>query len=222
MPLNPSLKKVVAGGGGEAIASYDSTDIAAGTGVEVFYGGQLANSGALSSDVFYSDRVVTSWAGTASGGFIEMGSKAFLVPFNLPRVVNGRVIANIPLAITVDQNSQFVYLYPNCKLYHVTNTAETLIAQNSGAITNTILQTAGQANYMFAVEMEAKQKFKKDESLKLDVGYWQRKQSGAASNYVLILGHDPRNRLSDGKSGETRFTSEATELTLQVPFKIEI
>ena len=225
MPLNPSISKVVPGGG-ETIQTYQYTDIAAGTGMVEYYLGETNNSGTpashanlyMSDHKFYSTHVLTG-AKSFSGAYTRLIERTADIEFNLPRVMKGNALVNVPLGM-------YVNVAPGCNSYvyayvkKVSDAGVTDIAHSSGAIVTAGVALATYTRVNSAISIPIPQThFKRGDSLRLLLEVW----SSTTGNSDVFIGHDPQNRAATEEEWGTKtFGTQPSILTFTVPFKIDL
>lgn len=211
--------------GGEALANYDYTDIAEGTGVQIFYLGRSLSNGVsgahLRVNKFYSYPVATGVNFDASGAWLKTHEIDFDVQFNMPKIIKGTAIANISYGVRRVTNHDY-YTYLKTILKKVDGATVTTLATASGAIL--WKDTVGDYAYgMSAINMDVAQThFKKADKLRLTTEQWcwnGNPGAGIIFNSDFFIAHDPMNRAS----GSTYiFGTEPSISQILVPFKIEI
>ena len=216
--------------GGNVSTNYDYFDIAAGTGVQNFYGGThsyyttgLRISGAiLTSGEFYSDEIVRTYQKGAET-ILHVQDLTLDLKFNTPRTANGNILVQVPLGFNHIAGGGNVFIFGILTLNKV-NTDGSLTFIQSGMTgkigsSSTVADTAysNTACMAFAVSGML---FKKDEKLRLTVEQWDEDGStGATVNYGI--GVDPMNR-NDDHTNKTIADAGATQLIVQIPFKLDV
>lgn len=213
-----------------ALASYSYTDIAAGTGVQTFYGAN-ATSGAnffLTTDTPYSERVLTVEAATATANYQKEIDVDFDVDLNLPRDIKGDLIASVPFGIGwKETTSNDVFIYCVVTLKKVSGGTETTIATATGKpfiVTGTATPQA-----MDALVLDVtKTHYKKGDTIRITVELWAKKEAGADSVHIM-LGHDPQNRAygfwdqtTGGAAKDYDFGTNPTNLNFKIPFDLDL
>ena len=179
-----------------AIASYNYTDVADGTGVIVFYAIISQTSGSVdyhlvTDSSLYSDAVDI-------GGDVDLDFD--LTAFNLPRKVKGTAYVSIGLEAVGAGNT----IYATVQLRHVRGGTETNITSAIASHTLT-----NEANMMFIPLPITATHFKKDDILRLNV---TTTTSGTAG-----FGVDPANRAS-----ATYANLDSRQLKVLVPFQLDL
>jgi hypothetical protein len=199
-------------GGEGAVASYDYTDLAEGTGITEFFGythKETTTIGyGLSTKELYSNDIYTKGTPT-SNDLQKVLDLDFDVALNLPKTIKGKLKVSIS-ALHHATNNAITYFI--IKLRKWDGTTETEIANcQTGSHTGT--STADfYVNFLSEITVPATH-FKKGETIRLTVEAWH-----DATDYTVsycYLYHDPKNR---NASGSTPYT---TQLIFQVPFKLD-
>ena len=192
-----------------AIASYNYTDIVAGTGIIVFYAGFASGAGAiLSNSTFYGQPYESSYT-TTTGYPVQADSMGFQINFNLPRVIKGDCIISAPIEVAGGGANQASANY-HWSLYKVSGTTKTfLVSGASGLVAST-----GTKEDITTVSVNIPlTKFKKNDKLILS-GVLLIGQNGGTGNFTAA--YDPKNR-----AGVT-ITTIDTNLIANIPFRIDL
>lgn len=209
------------------IASYNYTDIAAGTGITNFYAGEVSISGSsisriLSNVEFYSNSISTEdYTGTDTS-YTEKFDLDFDVLINKNFVIEGKTNVNIPvmIGITGSNDGASMSAYVVVKLRKWDGTTETEIASNTTKLfyaENAVGADEETAVYdISAVYLDIPQTiFKTGEYLRLTcIGYAKRVQDGT---YHFKLGYDPMNRSIDWDAA-----GSPSSLILQIPQRLDL
>ena len=189
-----------------AVASFSFTDIAEGTGTQIFFG--IASEGFASGFDYHlittkdahSAKIVT--AGTAGVNTYNFDSAAF----NLPRQARGTAYLSVGLGVTGGVS----HIAGQIQKVHVDGTTTTdLSSQLSGQVINSGPSVTAMMFIPFPITRDI---IKKGERLRLVI----RHQS---DGNISEFGHDPQNQ--DGiiiKPG----TKGTTILRLLMPFRIDL
>lgn len=209
-----------------AIASFNYTDIASGTGISTFYAGNagavISGSYLLSSNAFYSD-VVTKYTQGGSDVHQKINDLDFdLSPFNLPRTIKGQILVQIPMGVKAVVAGGTSNTYVNAILRKWDGTTETNIAQLSGAVLTKALTNIGDyVRDMSTILFEIPQThFKKGETLRLTIEQWGWMATNNQSIY--FFGHDPKNRSQTPNDTTIAWSTDPTILSIDVPFKLDL
>jgi len=205
--------------GGAAISTYDFYDLASGTGIKVFYAGDVnctvqdvPGTRTLSTEKFYS---AIGYSDSASAA----GDYDFDVEFERPTTIKGDCIVNIPVMAYNSGGAGYKSPTFTAGIKHWDGTTETHLI--SGAALVSIYATAGgTADRITAIKVNIpKTHFKKGETLRLNVEHTTAPE-GAAE---LAIAHDPIGRLTigTGLAGGGTWTN-TTALTMQVPLVVDI
>ena len=210
-----------------AIASYDYTDLAEGTGVVSFFGSDnrsISGPGrlySLSKGVLYSNDINTQEANTTAT-FVLLLEKDFDVVFNQPQNLKGIVKINITLGgRTVSTAPNTWECYAILKLKHVEDAIDIGEAQ-----TETVTGGGGGINVHASKTLQAiidasstAIHFKPGETLRMTVEIWGKRPSGGSSN--VGFGHDPKGRLDETPAnGGIIRDEDSTIFQINVPFII--
>lgn len=204
--------------GEKAVASFDFTDIAEGTGVVVLNGFTSAISGAiyydLSTSELHSELIQTKTAQiTAAGEALKNTCNFDLPAFNLPRTIKGTAMISIPFSGTcVDVGGACgghlrVYVQKGSPTFATIANAQT---EHSGYGGQSIVE-----DYFTIPITLPETHFKKGDVLRVKVEIWG--NGDAANGGYLAIGHDPQNRI------DTMFeTGNDTKFTASIPFKLDL
>ena len=224
--------------GQETLSSYDFSDIASGTGIETYYGGQhgihpLHASGAVTSGMillpftFYSDKITHSIyysAGTTSNWQVVPGwDLDFDLKFNTTRTISGMVICNLPVGMRMVTGGSTAFAAAVATLYHV-NSAGTETFLKSGMTMEVGAVTTGNSTIydnIMSIGLNVNRIFKRNEKLRLNVIMWTRTTTGLAQDAYFGLGIDPMNRDDDATLPTFSSTTD-TNLLIFLPFKLEV
>ena len=175
------------------LANYNYVDLAAGTGIILFYAGKTADLSLLSNNEFYSEPIFTT-----SGSFSEVASTKridldFDVQLNRPLVIKGIVVLNVPIRIYVSQDTTQVIVTARVRKWD--GVTETEICTNDSSAS---LRTgAGTSYFMKAIDLTIPlTTFKIGETLRLTIELWS-SRSGVAGNADCGVAFDPMNRVTD-------------------------
>ena len=215
------IPKVYSAGGERTLANYDYTDLAEGTGVVQFYGVDMATSSGttyrLTTETIFSRNKDTE--GDIPDGTTKVFDQDFdLTPFNMPKVVRGTAIVNIPIAVYVNSTNG---AYPYCiiTIQKVSNGVETNISSaiqsDGGSGVWDTLTSGNTTGKIFCMPIPLTQTiFKKGGILRVNVQIWAQKNGGAPR---FLFGHDPQNRTYGVNSGDT-----SSVFSIYIPFRIDL
>ena len=179
----------------QAIASYNFTDVADGTGVLVFFGTRTRTDSAITyrliTDTTHSEEINTN--GSADLDFD-------LTAFNLPRVAKGTAFVSVPVSALGGGDSITVA----CQLRKWDGSSETNITSVITSETYT-----NQTKMVFMALPITEHNFASGDVLRLNVTTTVGGSSGNTG-----LGHDP--------AGRDILSMDTTVLKLLMPFKIDI
>ena len=232
----------------QPISSYDYFDLAAGTGVQIYYGGkvmfisgaELVSGMVLRNKTFYSESL-TSKATVASTTFGRRLNTSFDLDFNNSRTINGNIIVSIPIGMNALANVDKKHVYTDIYFYRVDTAGVETFLVSGGTMIFSPTNLDGDEAYSristasFDVD---NQKFKKDEKLRMRVEVWSR--GDAAGSYLVGIAHDPINR-NDNNEGLANVTGSSgpiiqdtdegvpknrwatdTVMRVDIPFKLDV
>ncbi len=224
MPLNPSIRKVVPGGG-EPLVNFDEVDARSGTGfVEYFMGTTFQNttSGAiLSNQEFYSNSISTIKVLGASTTPALCSTTDFEILFNKPQTVRGTALLNIPVGIQ-EQNDSVYFSIIHATIQRIdAASGVNNVAEASGAIF--VKSAGGVGTYGYglqAIEIPLPQtQYKSGETLRLNLEQWGYAAGAATANF--FIGHDPKNRAT--LTGDlVTWGTEPSIATIKIPFRLDL
>lgn len=224
MVLNPSIKKVTPTTPPVAVASYDYTDIANGTGIQSFYGAQATSSGAAIQYILVTDEGlysnVIAEKSTWTGARKLLSNVNYDVKFNLPQQIKGD--AYVSFSQGAHKTAGITSTNVKVNLYHVNKDGTELLmasgesnqTKNSGA-NNDETDTV-----TLPLDITKRWLFKKDEILRLNMNLYGTGGTAGISGY----GCDPKDRddILTASGGIVIENAYTTQLKLQVPFLIDI
>lgn len=190
-----------------AIATYDFTEIAEGTGIVTFNGFNTETSGAittykLTNVAVASDDIQTI---TAAGTVKQVDFET--LPFKLPKIIDGTSILRFSGGIDTNGAANVYYV---CTLFKVSDATTTLVTVTSPTLS---IGGAGTAAKNFCMPLVIpRTHFKPGDYLRLSIGITPSAQFGH-------LAHDPENR--DG-TVITPASTYPTRLEFLIPFRIDI
>jgi len=207
-----------------AIATYSYTDIAAATGIQIYYLAKTVDLTVLTPNAIYSNTVMTSSTQNYTDGtFKLLHDVDFDITFNLAQTTRGTAIVNIPIGILGVTAVKTYSAYVILKARHWDGSTETDLASNQSDTIQFTTSGVNEYKYaMFAVDLDltTPKLFKKGDTLRLTVEYYA-KNHNAASQGEFFFGHDPKNRATTDQDDET-FGDEPSIAEFHVPFKIDI
>lgn len=222
-----------------AIASYDFTDVSAGTGIQAYYASVFASGsssappattsrGYLTSSQHYSSKVATSGAilaGAATGYILQ---DTYDLTFNLPQRIKGKAYLNISIGGTrAGAVGSSPNLWVSGAFIENQTTGEVLgTIQNSENLEFTpAAKTTFSKTMLMEFDMSDKvYLFNKGDVLRLNINLWG---TGGSSSGIKYGGYgvDPKDRddptLVAGASG-TISGAVTTQTILYLPFQIDI
>lgn len=243
-----AIKTIFSEQGGQALANYDYTDIAEGTGIKVFYGGATKDSVStkyiLTGQTFYShsshpnpltyDKVINNTRVALDNGGsyakeIDLDFDASV--FNMAKVIKGTATACIPFARnfqTGDNDVQY-YLTIVYKKVDVSSTETDLVSTTSetfviaGTHTNASTTTA----YITMDSIIPQTNFKRGEKLRITLELYAQDLGGTGSFGGMVC-YDTQNLViaaeGTGTTGVEKCNQAAgyTQMKFLIPFKIDI
>lgn len=210
--------------GGDAIASYNYTDIAEGTGIIVFYGTADATSAAakyvLTQQSSILGQTVEYMGNPANGAPALMADYDFDLPaFNMPKIISGKMFISIPTAginNTADDAYPTEYFIIKLRKY---DGAEHEIASVQTSSHSYNLFDASKVSYNYLTEMDVPQtSFKRGDVLRITALYYAGKDN--AVNISVGFAFDPTNNYTG--SVYTSTLGKTSQMKFYVPFKIDL
>ncbi|KKL85263.1 hypothetical protein LCGC14_1956470 [marine sediment metagenome] len=192
-----------------AIASYNYTDIAEGTGVVTFYGMTTKQDTTktyilTSSATNFSNDASTGSAAVTTTNAIRLDLDFDLSTFNLPKRIRGTAIVEASLSATKNATSMAYYYIAKIKKNDV-------VIGQAQSETNSVASDTKYETMTVKIPITTIQNFKKSDILRLTMEVWAGTASGSGS---VSLFHDPKNR--------TVATSLTTQLKVDVPFVLDL
>ena len=205
------------------VVTYSFTDIAEGTGVQIFYAFTSESSTGVDqhlttqSDVYSAiveTRIVTGSVSVAEK-VIDMDFD--LSPFNLSQDIEGTglILNTISAGTSSGQTDTNFFIY---KLRKWDGSTETEIA----SVQSPSVSTAGSVvNELVTIPFTIpRTHFSKGDVLRLTCEGWT--ASTSTDTTIIAFGHDPRNRDGTNISPSTDDPATITQLILHIPFRIDI
>ena len=205
----------------QALASYDFIDIASGTGSVIYYLGTGSSTNKiikpiLASETFYSHNIM-SGASWTPGTDVKAVDIDWDIQFNLPQVIRGSAIFNIPLAHFTDATDTTIFSVVKVRKWDGINettlatiTGTNFIATNNGV--STTLQTlAGD------IPLTA---FKRGEFLRITTEVYGTTISGTTQE--SYVGCDPNGRISGANDVRAFASGDISVGTAIIPFRIDL
>lgn len=225
MPLN--VESPILTGAPAAVASYDYTDIAAGTGIETFYCGQTSGAYMLSTTPFYSDATLSSHL-LVGASYAYTLEASFATILNLPKIIKGDTIVNVPIGVQSTDTGKSFLDHVRVTLQKVTDDTPTDIATGLSSKHSFSSLNAGDYGYSMACARLVcpRTHLKAGDYLRVYVElYTQNENTG---NHYHFIGHDPKNRATSASNpvghaaALLTFGTDPSLLTAQIPFKIDL
>jgi len=244
------MVKDIFGGRGGSITSYDFTDIIAGTGIQTFYAGSVVSGQNLAYVIrdspFYS-QTITSKSGVGSTSFIKRLSRTFDLDFNSLRIINGKILVNIPMGMNMLSNQTGTAHKVGCEIWiyrvDVSNNETFLVSGMTipfqVSSTNSVADQEAYSMMTCVPLSLTNEVFTKGQKLRMRIDVYAAR--GATAEMLAGIGHDPQNRedineylpivtntngpiiqnITEGIPNLNRFATD-TNLLLSVPFKLEV
>lgn len=193
----------------ELIPTYDFFDISEGTGIQNYYAA-IGYTGAATTYFLTRDTTINSntphTSRTASGDIINQD---FDVVFNLPKVIDGKLVANVPIGR--DSSGAEEIITTTVQVIHFDGSTETVLVSGSETVTAPNGATLPVASRYRTLVLDVPRKnFKATEILRINLQV--AKANGSGVGYV---GHDPANRTIPSDLSNTR-------CIFLVPFVIDL
>lgn len=212
------------------ITSFSSTDVATGKGYVTFYAGQTNGTPSLGLSLlqFYGDNVTSKTATFVSSvlpTFTKRIDRDYDIDFKQTTIVEGLCFVNVPNGVqNGDSSGQNHQHYVFVRLRKWDGTTETEIASAQGRThANGSMAVNAEADTIDALSFTiSSTKINAGESLRLTVEVWH--HAGGAVNAKVFIGQDPKNRAvdEDAEADSHNWGTISTQITLQLPIKIEI
>ena len=202
-----------------AIASYNYTDIAEGTGITRFNCAANTNNSAtsyiLTTNTIYSNPLFTAVTVANNANYTkELDVDFDLSAFNTPKTVKGTAYLNIDWRLAKDGGTSATG-WLNCIVKHWDGTTETTLATTSGATLHDVAAEATEGEIMENFKFTLPQThFKKGDSIRLTVEGYGKCDGDTAT---LSIAHDPQNT-NGGLGGANEV---ASTMTLDIPFRLD-
>lgn len=203
-----------------AIATYDYTDIAEGTGIVTYYGAKNQSSYILTRDSLYTDDTNSSGDGVTSASTTSVQTMTKLfdhdydLEFNFPKTVKGTAHCNITLG-TYSTERRLIKAVWDVQKYD--GTTETHLISGASTVEN--YGSSGVAATIKLISLDVPEThFKKGETLRCTIELWGQATAGVSGTFGYA--HDPMNR-NDGGSTQIVDDDTDTRLIFKIPFRID-
>ncbi len=197
-----------------AIATYSYTDIAEGTGVQIFYGAnsriETTRDYHLFGSVIASNDITT----VVASGNVDLDFD--LSPFNLPKSVKGTAYASVPIYVncTGGSGGSSLNAYFTVKIIHVdADNNETQMGSTVQSETLSIGPINIARRQMLVPITLPQTHFKKGEILRCSIQLFRGVVTDATG--TVGIGHDPKGRANV-------FTAGTSTLEVHIPFILDI
>jgi hypothetical protein len=210
-----------------AIASYDYTDIAEGSGITKFYAfttiEESTTSFNLSTNAVFSQNIDTEGVFT-TGSYAIAGGGAMdkdfdLTPFNLPKTIKGTAIINLTWFIRSAATAPVSgYIIAKVRKYSATAGESEIASTQSNTIVNS---TSSNTFHLTCLKFTIpKTHFKKGDILRLTIQAWGKKDDG--NNGTIGFGFDPQNRDGTNITPSSDDPLTTTKLEFYCPFELDV
>jgi hypothetical protein len=226
MPLaNPDLTEFTTVG--QSLTNYSWTELASGTGYQVFYLGNVNNAAAYVtlSNVFSSETIKTVSIENLTVTETKFTDINMDIVFNKSVTVGGNLFVNCPIGVNnASLNGESAYMRLKVSVYHYDGSTETQLGSTaegkqfySGA-----LNVSAKKSYMASnmVAISTPKVFAAGETLRITLEGWFKVFGGTARDFHVGLGHDPAGR-ADNIGDEIIDSDTSTICKAQVPFDVE-
>jgi hypothetical protein len=225
-----------------AVASYDWTDIASGSGMITFYLGGLKNNSGfqyyMNENVFIPQSAPNTANFHITGAYYRVqttnDTATKLIDltfetnqFNRPRIIEGDVLFEIPCSSQYKTNTRATEHYIICILSKVSSgTTTTLLTSTSSTVAPGV-DTAF-TDYLSWKDNLSQTNLKIGDTLKLNVQVWGRRSDGESENVAFMLGHNPLNEATAAIGGGTEGIERVSlidgksQARISIPFKIDL
>jgi len=203
-----------------AIASFNWTDIAEGTGIVKFYGFDSEDSTGtthhLSTNAFYSTNIYSQSATFAGYDYLLKATWNFdLAPFNRSGTIQGTANFNIPWHLWTTEPAQSVAGYLQVLIQKVSGGVTTI-----GSVTTKEMSTGSLIYDLANLHTSLTQThFKVGDNLRISILMYGKKTNNASAVGYGFLTHSPQNR---EEANSTIAHLGSTKLEAYIPFKIEL
>lgn len=191
--------------GESAIASYNYTDVAEGTGVVEFYGAETYDTTATRKYILTANQITSNTADLISpNGTINFD----LSPFNSPRTIKGTAYFSVGMY----ESSSAAY-YITAKIQ---KSSGGVVTDCSAAFQSDTIQANGVWKMVLVAIPLTQTHFKKGDFLRLNLDVH------GANNGNWSMGCDPTGRSGTYINSTLTAPSMTTKLTLNIPFKLDL
>ena len=196
------------------LPTYNSIDIASGTGIINFYAGDTVDLNLLSNSTFYAETVVTRIT-LNTGAVAKVLDVDYDVTLNRPLNIAGKVVLNVPIDLEDSGGGATTQMYVLAKVRKWDGVTETDICNNQSS--NLSVTATGVFTYkMLAIDLNIPlTHFKIGEVLRLTLECWGNTSAGTHYGH---LAHDPMSRTT----GFDTSGAVPSRLTFQVPTRLNL
>lgn len=215
--FNPSIKKILPSTPAQNV-TYSYNDIAAGTGIQVFYVAEATDINILSTSAVYSNEIVND---VHIDGLLVATKKIdadYDVVFSTPRTIKGMSYVSVPVGIRAVTAGKVSGVYIIAKVRKVSGGTESEIANNqSDTYEVTGTKTDGKS-LLIDIDIPITT-FKAGDSLRLTLELWA--INDAATDAYAGIGTDPQDR-NDNHTDIIIPDTVTTKCEFYCPFKLDI
>ena len=213
-----------------AIASYDYTDIAEGTGIVALYGaGGGTDAGALyyltkNASVISQIEKNEYWAAGGLNVTTVSDIDFDLPPFNHPVTLRGNMLAAIPGGMTTggSNNSATIYVTITVRKVNAGGEADIASAQSASYGWTTTKHTANPEIHFLTNVLIPRTHFKKGEILRINVAHRTARGNGVGSSTPIGSGFAFQPSNNDTKHFTVGTQVYSTRTVFYVPFEIDL
>lgn len=202
--------------GERALANYNFTDIASGTGIVIYNGANAINS--AGTTYFLTANIIEAGSVTAHSSGNQ--DNDYDVTFNLPQRVKGDAIINITLGGNAVASTDLI-INLTATLKHYDGTTETTMGTAQTTTNIQPIQAAAKLSkrMCFKIPITTQVNFKKGETLRLTIATAKTQGAGQYG-----YGHDPANRNDDLETAANQIISDDdnTNLEVHIPFQLDL
>jgi len=199
-----------------AIASYNYTDIAEGTGVITYYGFDANDDTTLdyhlsiNSSIYAQNKVFTT--ATTGGGSTKSIDLDFDVIFNLPQRIKGTAYCNITTFVDSNVTGATSYFFiVKLRKYDGSTESEIVSGQTKSRTNSGNSNVREWTTHLVPLPITTQVQFKKGEILRVTIEGWSNRSTGSGN---FGFAQDPANRAEDN--------ADTTQLQNFIPFILDI
>ena len=208
----------------QAIASFSFTDIAEGTGVQIFFGYTSELVGGVDEHLttkssIFSKKIETTFVQSADTNDVKRIDLDFdLSAFNFPKTIDGTGFFSTGMAISGAANAGLnFYLIVRIRKWDGTTETEIASAESNHINSSGTIKTI--ANMSIIIP---KTHFASGETLRVTVEGWVQSRVTPAGTGTVAIGHDPKNGDATVLVPSTDAPRTTTQMVIHIPFRIEL